>query len=288
MSRFKKALEKAKEIRESEVPVDGTYEQQVNTDLISVSTEEEKTLPENGIHVEYIRTKIEPVDLAKLENNKIFALFPKNELTDQINMLRTQVLSKLKEVGGNSLLITSANPQEGKTFTTVNLGVSIAKELNRTVLIVDTDLKTPDGNHCDFAKDYFGISVQKGLSDYLIREAELPDIFINPGIEKLTILPGGRPVAHSSELLGSTRMAEMIKELKRRYREDRIVIFDSGSLLKSPDPLVFSDLIDCILLVVEMGRTTPEELKRTVDLLRDKPLIGTVMNKVKGGRNAHV
>ena len=202
-------------------------------------------------------------------------------MTYQISVLRTHVLNKLKEINGNSLLVTSANPGEGKTFTCINLGISISQELNRTVLLVDADLRNPAFHHYDFASDFFGVKIGKGLSDYLLGRLEIPELMLNPGIRKLTILPGGMPLPNSAELLGSARMEELIIEMKNRYRGDRIIIFDTPALLKCTDPLVFSHLIDGVLVVVEVEKTSPGDLKRVMELLKDKPVLGTVLNKVR-------
>ena len=233
------------------------------------------------VHVTYSNTKSVDIDHSIFKKNKLFSLFQGYEVTDQINVLRTQVLNKMKEIGGNSLLVTSANPGEGKTFTSINLGISIAKELDRTVLLVDTDLRNPGLHHYDFANDFFGIDINKGLSNYLLGQVEISDLLLNPGIQKLTILPAGKPISNSAELLSSPRMEELVIEMKNRYRGDRIIIFDSSALLTCPDPLVFSHLVDGVLVVVEMERTSPRELERVMELLKDKPVVGTVLNKAK-------
>ena len=182
-------------------------------------------------------------------------------------------------------MITSANPCEGKTFTTINLGASIAQELDRTVLIVNCDLKNHHKVHKDFGKDFFGTQMEEGLSNYLLDQAELQDLFINPGIERLVLLPAGRPLPNSSEMLGSPRMEKLVNDIKCRYPADRIVIFDSSSLLTSADPLVLTRYVDGILLVVEEEKTTTEDLKKAMELLKDKPVIGTVLNKTKSLAN---
>ena len=271
MSKLKKALEKAKNARGLG---EGSY--------LALRPQVIKTRQERQeVNVIYSNTKIVDIDHRTFRRNKLFSLFQGYEVTDQINVLRTQVLNKLKEMGGNSLLVTSANPGEGKTFTSINLGISISQQLDRTVLLVDADLRNPALHHYDFASDFFGIDVSKGLSGYLSGELEISDILLNPGIQKLTILPAGKPIPNSAELLGSARMEELVIELKNRYRGDRIIIFDSPDLLKCTDPLVFSHLIDGILVVAEVERTSPGDLKRVMELLKDKPVIGTVLNKVR-------
>jgi non-specific protein-tyrosine kinase len=233
------------------------------------------------LSIKYSATKVKKIDDRILQKGKVLASFHDIEKADEIKTLRTQILSKLKELGGNSVLITSANPAEGKTFTAINLGVSIAQELSRTVLLVDCDLKKHPDYHKSFDKDFFGSQMDEGLSNYLLGQGELQDVLINPGIERLVLLPAGRPVSNSSEMLGSPKMEMLVNDIKCRYPIDRVLIFDSSSLLTSADPLVLTRFVDGILLIVEEEKTTTEDLKKVMELLKDKPIIGTVMNKVK-------
>jgi non-specific protein-tyrosine kinase len=235
-----------------------------------------------NIQVSYSRTRVQAFDPEKLKNNKIFSIFDDIETTDQVKILRTQVLKKLKDIGGNSILVTSAKPYEGKTFTSINLGVSIAKEFSRTVLIIDADLRKPTKRHTAFSTEFFTLDVELGLTDYLKGEADIPDILINPGIDKLTLIPGGRPVDNAPELLSSNRMAGMMAEIKSRYASDRLVIVDGPAMLPFPDALILSRYVDGVLPVVELERTPVDQLKKMMDSLKDTRIIGTVMNKNRG------
>ena len=234
------------------------------------------------IQISYSRTKVQAFDPEKLKNNKIFSIFDEIETTDQIKILRTQVLKKLKEIGGNSILVTSAHPYEGKTFTSINLGVSIAKEFSRTVLIIDADLRKPTKRHTAFSTEFFTLDVEVGLTDYLKGEADIPDILINPGIDKLTLIPGGKPVYNAPELLSSSRMEEMMSEIKNRYPSDRLIIVDGPAMLPFPDAVILSRYVDGVLPVVELERTPIDQLKKMMDSLKDTPIIGTVLNKNRG------
>jgi protein-tyrosine kinase len=127
--------------------------------------------------------------------------------------------------------------------------------------------------------------MEEGLSNYLLDQAELQDLLINPGIERLVLLPAGRPLPNSAEMLGSPRMETLVNDIKCRYPADRVVIFDSSSLLTSADPLVLTRYVDGILLIVEEEKTTTEDLKKTMELLKDTPVIGTVMNKTRSLAN---
>jgi non-specific protein-tyrosine kinase len=279
MSKLKKALEKAKETRGLESGQLSQDSRKVNSYSGAKTTREIGNRQE--LDITYSRTKIKKIDDRVLQKGKVISLFHELEKVDQIKSLRTQILNQLGEVGGNSLLVTSANPYEGKTFTTINLGVSIAQELDRTVLIVDADLRKHTRYHKDFAIDFFGTDMNEGLSNYLLGQAEIADILINPGIERLVLLPAGRPLPNSAELLGSPKMVMLVNDIKNRYAEDRIIIFDGSSLLSCTDPLVLTRYVDGILFIVEEDRTTADDLKKSMELLKNKPVFGTVFNKTR-------
>lgn len=273
MSKLKKALEKAK----SEYP-----NIQIHTPEMRQVTPSpglgDPSFPRREVNVNYSQTKVQPVSHDLLRRNKIFALFSQDKVNDQIKTLRAQVLSKLKKIGANDFMITSANPGEGKTFTSINLGVSIAQELDKTVLIVDTDLKNPAKDHYDFAKDFFSVDVETGLADVLLGKADLDDVLINPGIDKLTILPGGTYLQNSSELLGSPQMELLVKDIRTRYR-DRIVIFDAPAVLSCSDPFQLSKFVKNVLFIVEEDNTTGDDIRKALKLLTDIEMIGMVLNK---------
>lgn len=236
----------------------------------------------SDIQINYSRTKVQSSDLEMLKNNKIFSLFDDIETTDQIKILRTRLLKKLDDIGGNSILVTSANPYEGKTFTSINLGVSIAKEFNRTVLIIDADLRKPTKRHTAFSTEFFSLDVEFGLTEYLRGDAEIPDILINPGINKLTLIPSGKPADNAPELLSSDRMQEMMAEIKSRYPSDRLVIVDGPAVLPFPDALILSRYVDGVVPVVEIEKTPADQVKEMMEILKEARILGTVMNKNKG------
>ena len=283
MSKLKKALEKAKEARGDERHI---FIQEGESARPALRSQVEKRGTErHDVHVDYSKTKVINIDPRILKKNKVISFFKESAAADQIKILRTQVLNRLKEIGGNSLLVTSANPGEGKTFTSINLGVSIAQELDRTVLLVDADLRHPSIHHYDFANDFFGVEISKGLSDYLLGQVEIQDVLLNPGVPKLSILPAGHSLPNSAEVLGSPRMELLVEEMKKRYSADRILIFDSPSVLTCTDAVVLSRFVDGILVVVEEEKTTPNDLRRAMELLNNKPVLGTVLNKSKYSKN---
>ena len=277
MSKLRKALTKAKIERGDE-----------NTNFLksgsrskseNIASMDSVVNQRDELDIRYSETKVKKIDSHILKKGKIISLFHDIDKIDQIKTLRTQILNHLNRINGNSILITSAHPYEGKTFTAINLAVSIAQELDRSVLLVDADLRKHTKSHKDFAVDFFGTDMIEGLSNYLLGQAEIPDLLVNPGIDRLVLLPAGRPLPNSAELLGSPRMVKLVNDIKSRYADDRIIIFDSPSLLSCADSLVLSRYADGILLVLEEERTIADDLKKIMELLKDKPVFGTLLNK---------
>ena len=272
MSKLRKALDKAKEAREG-LAGDIIIDDKILTPL-RTSPVKKQEKPFEKINPTYHHTVIKQIDFDNLENNKIISICHGNAVADQLKILRTQILSQLKKLKGNSLLITSANPGEGRTVTAINLAITLSQQIDGTVLLVDADLRNPS------IHTLLGFDAENGLSDYLRGKAQIADLLVNPGMHRLVVLPGGKAIPNSSEHLGSPRMEALVNELKERYT-DRFIIFDSPPLLTSADALVLSRFIDGILMVVEAEKTSKEDLKRAMELLRDQPVIGTVLNKIK-------
>ena len=267
MERIKQALEKA---REERVKIGGAP---------ATFAAAEGTIPADQIMYTHTRTEEVPVNFLR-EMRVITAVGP-GGFTDAYAILRTQILQRLREKQWNALAITSADAHEGKTLTAINLAISLAKEVDYTVLLVDANLRNPN------IHSYFGINPEHGLSDYLTDDVPLPDLLIHPsGIGRFVILPGGRPLEHSSEMLNSPKMARLVEELKTRY-SSRIVLFDLPPLLSTADTLAFSPYVDAALLVIEEGRTSAHEIESATELLvQNTNLIGTVLNKSQPSRSA--
>jgi non-specific protein-tyrosine kinase len=280
MSKLKKALLRAKVARETSsadiLSGDIVVEEKVISALAPKRQHKRKELV-----VEYQHTKVFNLDPNVLLKNKLYSLFKNNKMTDYFDIAKGQILKKLDQLRGNCIIVTSVHPGEGKTFTSINLAISMARELDRTVMVVDTDLRNPWRSHRDFAHDFFSLAPEKGLVDYLENKADLTEIILNPGINKLTIIPAGRRAVNSAELLSSPRMEYLVNELKTRYGNERIILFDCPASLACVDPMAFAQLVDGILFVVESDRTTNEELKKAMGLFKDNPIIGVIFNKSK-------
>lgn len=175
---------------------------------------------------------------------------------------------------GNLVMVTSSLPGEGKTFTSINLALSMAAELDQTVLLVEADVAKPA------ICKYCGIPEPKqGMVDYLLnRKIELSDVLLRTNIPKLSILPAGRGHPASAELIGSRAMRDLMDELSRRY-PDRVVIFDSPPLLLTNEAVILSGLVGQVLLVIESAKTQQSVVKQAIELLDPTQVVGVVLNK---------
>jgi capsular exopolysaccharide synthesis family protein len=201
------------------------------------------------------------------------AAYDKGPFSDAYKILRTQVMHRLRENNWNVLGVTSPGHGEGKTLTAVNLAASLAMETSQTVLLVDANLRSPS------IHEVFGLDDCPGLADYLLDDQPVEDLLVHPGIGRFVLLPGGRAISNSAEILTSPKMLALVEEFKHRYPA-RIIIFDLPPLLHTADVLAFSPYTDALLLVVEEGKTTIEELQRALSLLKNsRPVLGTVLNK---------
>ena len=259
MEHIKQALEKARQERQI---------RQTGGPVSSLETRQQDSLDTGASQTQSIT-----VDDAVLRENRIVTGLEPGPFTDANNLLRTQVLQRFKENNWNTLAVTSPGEGEGKTLTAINLAISIAREVDYTVLLVDANLRHP------WMLDKLGLAHRKGLSDYLTDDIPVAELLIKPSrVEHLVILPGGRPLINSAEMLNSPKMTQLIKDIKSRYHS-RIVIFDLPPVLTSADALAFSPYVDAALLVIEEGATQKHEIEHAVELLGTTNILGTVLNK---------
>jgi Mrp family chromosome partitioning ATPase len=218
------------------------------------------------------RSPIHQPDVAQLERDRILLPGSKGDAAAAYKMLRTQVLKRLDQLQANSLAVLSPMAGAGKTLTAINLAIAIAAEPGRTALLVDLDLRNP-GIH-----RRFGYQPAVGIEDCLSGNRPARDaMFKVAGYDRLTVLPARDRVANSSELLADPRTAEMMTELRHRY-SDRILVFDLPPVLQADDALGFSRLVQAGLLVVSEGRTRRDDVARSIQVLGDLTLVGTVLN----------
>ena len=219
-------------------------------------------------------TQSENVQLnpAELIANRCICIDPTSPIMEHYKLLRTQILQRTRAKGWNTVMITSPNRGDGKTTTAINLALTFAREFSNTALLVDADLKQ------QAIHKRLGYNSPAGLSDYLLYDTPMNDLITWPGIEKLTIISGGRTIDNSTELLGSSRMHELVHEMKTRY-DDRYVIFDVPPLINVADAVAFAPIVDAILMVVAEGKTSNNDIKTALQMIPREKFLGFVMNR---------
>lgn len=284
MSQLKKALEKAKKEKKSFVIEGQGHAKGIEPLPKDRGVSSEMKLKEapgrDAVEVPpptYSQTRCVQVDPEKLVDRKVFSILPEDEVGDQYKLLRTMVLNRTRPLGHSTIEITSFREGDGKSLTCVNLAITLAKEPRQNVLLIDMDLRRPSIHRI------LGIEPKPGLRDYFLNNTPLKDILIHPGIERLTVLPAGGRMDNSTEIIGSHRMENLIRKIKNRY-QDRYVIFDVPSLNTCSDALVLSSYVDGILLVARANHTTTEDITSGMPLLKDKHILGVVLNDTEISR----
>ncbi len=221
----------------------------------------------------YTHTRVFSPRAEALESNRIVDPATMGAAAAAFRLLRTQVLQRIDEKGWRTLAVLSPHTDDGKTTTAINLAVSLANDHRHTVLLVDCDLKRPG------IAAALGIEPEFGLNDVLTGSARVDQCLYHPeGFERLVVLPARSALANSSEALSGTHAREVVRELRERY-PDRVILFDLPPVLGTDDALAFLPLVECGLVVVSEGGTRRDDLLRCMELIRNTPIVGTVLNR---------
>jgi protein-tyrosine kinase len=208
-------------------------------------------------------------------------LAPENErLADEYRAIKQPILRKLKDpaadggVTNRLVMVASALPGEGKTFTSVNLSLSLAQERDWSVLLVDTDCRNPSLSRL------LGVAEERGLLDFLRSSSEELTSFVLPtNIERLYILPVGRADPHAAELLASERMRAACSSIAKGEFGPFVTVFDSSPLLLTPEPVVINRQVGQVVMVVQADQTTRPAVAEAINKLDTTRAIGLVLNR---------
>jgi exopolysaccharide/PEP-CTERM locus tyrosine autokinase len=180
-------------------------------------------------------------------------------------------------VNGRLIMVASALPGDGKTFTSMNLALSIALEKDVSVLLVDADVAKPH------ISTTFGVAKEPGLVDALANpQLDIESLVIPTDLTGLSILPAGRTNESATELLASDRMVQIVAALGRADAR-RIVVFDSPPLLLTSESRALADVVGQIVLVVRAGATSKSAVHDALALLGDDVPVGIVLNQAVVG-----
>jgi protein-tyrosine kinase len=209
---------------------------------------------------------------------------PRTQLAAEFRTIKRPLLANAQPTAldgprnANLVMVTSAVSGEGKSFTAFNLALSIAMELDSTVLLVDADVAKP------VVLDILGLPSSKGLMDVLTNpKLKLSDAILRTDIEKLAILPAGAPHPRATELLASEGMARLVDEMSTRY-PDRIIVFDSPPLLLTTEAPALATHMGQIVVVVEAERTAESTITQALAKVEKCPIVMTLLNKARASR----
>jgi protein-tyrosine kinase len=198
------------------------------------------------------------------------------------DMLRTQVLRDMDENGWQFLAVTSGTAACGKSVTACNLALSIARLADRSVLLVDLDMKKPR------VSEYLGLQPSDGMLSVLEGRASLSSVLVeaNVGRNKLLVLPGEVCDAGASEWMASQTMSTVLQTIKREFRS-KLVIFDMPPMLVGDDVISILPQMDAVLLVAGVGTTSLADIKQCQKHLKTTPVVRVVVNRVTEMNDAH-
>ena len=269
MSKIEKALNWAKENRQG-LENDKFVERRSSTNPLPV-----RKISRENDGAKWIET-LPMASANAVENPESRVILSENQdesVRSAYKMLRTRTLQRMRQNDWHVIGVTSPLQGDGKSLTSVNLALSLAREVTLSVILLELDLRRPT-----ICKQ-FGVDPTKGLSDYLDGTAKLNEVLFRPeGTERIAILPNTEVYENSSETLSSPRVATLIDEL-RGSDPGRVIICDLPPYLATDDVLAFAPLTDAFLVVVSEGRTSRDVLEKGLDILQELPLLGVVLNR---------
>jgi protein-tyrosine kinase len=238
----------------------------------------ETTSAANGRH----STRRIELDLARMrELGMVTAAGGRTNLLEEFRIIKRPLLKRAftergpKDNPGNLIMVTSSLPGEGKTYSAINLAMSIAMELDHTVLLVDADVARPS------VLRTLGLPAQRGLMDILLDDKlDLADVMLRTNVDTLSILPAGTSTPRATELLASSTMTAMVHELAHRY-PDRVIIFDSPPLMLTSESRVLASHMGQIIVVVEAQTTTQHAVKEALQQLEGMANVNLLYNKTR-------
>jgi exopolysaccharide/PEP-CTERM locus tyrosine autokinase len=247
---------------------------------LDASPDETDAIKTNETHHQVNANGLLKLDFGELEKQGyITHLKTKSQIAEEFRAIKRPLLRNMTErvaapiKNANMIMVASSLPGEGKTFTALNLALSIVAERERTVLLVDCDVVNPTLSRV------LGMDEQPGIIDVLNnRYASLADVMYKTDVERLRFIPAGHLNEFSTELLASNKMKLLAEEISTRY-SDRIIIFDSPPLLVTSQAAVLSHLMGQKVLVIESGKTPQSAVDESLNLFDKDEVVGLVLNK---------
>jgi protein-tyrosine kinase len=193
---------------------------------------------------------------------------------EEFRKLRTMILRTSISRPMQTILVTSAVPREGKSTIASNLALAISRGVKEHALFIDCDLRNSHKN------PLLGLNIPLGLSDYLMGKLNHSKLIVRTRIPKLSVLPSGSITSNPAELVGSEKMRNLMKALKSHYA-NRYIIIDSPPIMLTTEPIILSEMVDGVILVVLAEKTPREVVQRAVKEINKEKILGIVLNQIK-------
>jgi len=216
-------------------------------------------------------------DAKQIESRLITHFDPRSPVSEAYRTLRTNLQFSKIEGSIKAILVTSSGPKEGKSTSIANLAITLA-QMGSKVVLIDTDLRRP------VIHSIFGHKKEEGLTNYIMDQIPLDDTIKDTMVDNLKIITSGILPPNPSELLGSTKMEDLISKLKEKFD---LILFDSPPVIAVTDAAVLSTKVDCVFLVVSAGHTNKDAIVRATTLLENVKarVLGAVLNNVDYDKN---
>ncbi len=210
----------------------------------------------------------------------------RSKMADEYRVIKRPLIANAMGKGvprvpnGNLIMVTSALPGEGKSFTAINLAISIAMERDNTVMLVDADVARPS------VLNMLGLPPASGLLDVVDQDSvDISEVLLRTNIEKLSLLPSGTQHQRATELLASAAMVRLLHDMANRY-PDRIIVFDSPPLLLTTEARALATHMGQVVLVVHAGQTAQSAVKEAVGTIESCPVKMMILNQSRESASA--
>lgn len=264
MGKFSEALKKSESVRKEPSPKPAPKK------VVKTSAE---TVDALRLHIRAPQgpAEVSPLPEGRVEPRLVSFMKPGSSAAECFKMLRAKILMSNEKSRPRSIMVTSPQPLDGKTMVAVNLAIAIAQGINEHVMLVDCDLRRPS------LASVFGLNADEGIREYLEEGTSVAPYLARTSVEKLTLLPAGKPAPNPSELLSSKKMWRLVGELKDRYK-DRYIIFDATPAQFAAETTFLASMVDGVVLVVRSGKTAEDTVLEAIENIGRDRIFGLVFN----------
>lgn len=214
-----------------------------------------------------------PPEDSGIDTHMITFYEPRSKDAEQFRILRARLRKFVQDKPHKILLVLGTCPQEGKSFMASNLAISIAQAGNSPVLLMDGDLRNPS------LHKLFGLTVVKGLADYLACNASFDEIVHSTDVAELYVLPSGDIPHNPAELISSDRMKLLLDDIKINFSTCWLII-DSPPVISTPEPAILIEHADGFIYVIQADKTDKKLVKDSLSQIDTNKLLGVVFNRI--------